>query len=274
MIEKYKDCKIIVSVSGGKDSTAMCLNLLEKGYSPEDFTRVFVDTGWEDRSTYDYLDYLEEKIGKITRIRAEVPVKEEDREKIEKIETLLGFPSAMVRYIYKNKMFPSGASKYCTRLLKIKPLKKFFKDLEEEPVNLVGIRREESIRRSTFLEWEYNDTFNCYTHRPLIDWKEQEVIDIHTRNNILPNNLYLKGFSRVGCYPCIYTRKKEISLLSEERIEVIRLMEKDLGITFFKQSDIDTMLEWSRTSQGGLQFELFDTRPPTCEKWGLCDMGL
>lgn len=274
MEERYKDNKIILSLSGGKDSTAMGLHLLEQGYKIGDFTPVFVDTGWEDSSTYEYLDYLENKLGKITRLKAEVPIREEDIEKVQKIEDLLGFESPMVRLIYKNKMFPSGARKWCTPLLKIEPLKKFFASLDSDAVNLVGIRREESPRRATYLEWEWNNTFDCYTHRPLIDWKESEVIDIHNRYQVLPNNLYLKGFSRVGCYPCIYTRKKEINLLTENRIEVIRLLEADIGNTYFKQGDIDSMLEWSKTSRGGKQYQLFNLNPPSCEKWGLCDMGL
>ena len=274
MIDRYQNNTLILSLSGGKDSTAMGLNLLEQGYKVGDFTPVFIDTGWEDTSTYEYLKYLEGKLGKITTLRAEVPIREEDRKKIQKIEDILGFLSPMVRLIYKNRMFPSGARKWCTPLLKIEPLKKFFSSLDSDAINLVGIRREESPRRSTYLEWEWSDAFDCYTHRPLIDWKEKEVIDIHNRNNVLPNNLYLKGFSRVGCFPCIYTRKKEIRLLTEKRIEVIRLLEKDIGHTYFKQGDIDTMLEWSRTSRGGKQFELFNNTPPSCEKWGLCDLGI
>lgn len=35
---------IVASVSGGKDSTAMCLWLQEQGL---EFTPVFLDTGWE-----------------------------------------------------------------------------------------------------------------------------------------------------------------------------------------------------------------------------------
>jgi 3'-phosphoadenosine 5'-phosphosulfate sulfotransferase (PAPS reductase)/FAD synthetase len=171
-------------------------------------------------------------------------------------------------------MFPSGARKWCTPLLKIEPLKKYFRNLEDDAINLVGIRRAESIRRASYTEWEYSEAFECYTHRPLIDWSEKQVIDIHTRNQIEPNNLYLKGFSRVGCYPCIYTKKKEISLLSQKRIEVIRILEKDIGNTYFKQADIDSMLEWSKTSRGGKQYQLFNLNPPSCEKWGLCDMGL
>ena len=35
---------LIVSVSGGKDSTAVCLRMFELGYTKDDFQRVFFDT--------------------------------------------------------------------------------------------------------------------------------------------------------------------------------------------------------------------------------------
>ena len=271
----YDDCDIIVSVSGGKDSTAMCLNLLENGYSKTDFRRVFADTGWEDQSTYEYLDYLEKTIGPIERVQAEVPIVEEFRESIEKVEKLLGFKSPMVRTAYKYKYLSNGHVKWCTRVLKIEPFVKFFDSLEADAVNLVGIRKEESARRSKMTEWEYNDNYDCWTHRPLLEWTEQQVIDIHHRFNVIPNQLYLNGFHRVGCYPCIFSRKDEIKRLSENRIEIIEILENDLSASFFKPPKpeifgIREVVRWSKTARGGSQYSLFDTEQPTCEKWGLC----
>lgn len=274
----YEDCEIVVSVSGGKDSTAMCLNLIEQGYSTSDFRRVFADTGWEDASTYEYLHYLEKTVGPIERIKLETPVVEEYRTSIEYIEHMLGFESAMVRQVYKQKCLPNGFQKWCTRLLKIKPFKQFFDSLEADAVNLVGIRKEESARRSKMEEWEYNDQFDCWTHRPLLDWTEQDVIDIHHRFNVLPNQLYLNGFSRVGCYPCVFSNKSELKHIGEQRIKIIEIMERDIGATLFKPLNEQTkgiraMIDWSKTSRGGKQYSLFDVNPPTCEKWGLCNFA-
>ena len=283
----YENKKIIVSVSGGKDSTAMCLNLLEKGFSKHDFICVFADTGWEHQSTYDYLNKLEKTIGKIERVKSEITVKEEHKEIIEQIEFELGFESPMIRRIIKNHFFPNRFQKWCTTDLKIKPIKKFFDSLEEDFLNLVGIRKEESPRRSKMKEWEYNDFFDCWVHRPLINWTEKEVIDIHHRFNLSPNKLYLNGSSRVGCYPCINSRKREIKLLDQNRIDIIRKLEQiinkidprdDLKHTFFSSKNgmimnIDQVYEWSKTTRGGKQLELFSMEEPTCVKWGMCDFG-
>ena len=230
----YKDCQIVVSVSGGKDSTAMCLNLLEQGYATTDFIRVFADTGWETQGTYEYLKYLEKTIGKITTIQAQIEINEDYRESIEKIESMLGFQSPMIRKAYQYKFMSNRFQKWCTRVLKIEPFVKFFDSLDADPVNLVGIRREESQRRSKMEEWEWNKNFDCWTHRPIIDWTEQQVIDIHHRFNLIPNRLYLDGFHRVGCYPCIYANKSEVKLVDEQRIQIIEILEKDLQGYFFK----------------------------------------
>lgn len=269
MIE-YENHRIIVSVSGGKDSTAMCLNLLENGYSTSDFERVFIDTGWENHQTYEYLSYLEKTVGPITYLRPDVDKPAQWSDRIDEIESLLGFTSPMVRLFYKNKIFPNGRVKYCTRLLKVETIAKYLKSFDEDVINLVGIRAEESARRASMTEWEYSDKYECDTHRPLLHWTESDVIDIHTRFNVLPNNLYLTGARRVGCYPCIYASKQDVRQLDADRIRIISMIESDLNASFFKTKTITEAYNWSLTARGGTQYMLFDGLPKPCEKWGLC----
>lgn len=58
----------IVSLSGGKDSTALWLHALEQGVN---VLPVFADTGNEHKQTYEYLEYLEKQLGPIQRIKAD-----------------------------------------------------------------------------------------------------------------------------------------------------------------------------------------------------------
>lgn len=204
-------------------------------------------------------------------------------------------------------MFPSRVLRFCTQDLKIKPFKKYFDSLDEDFVNAVGIRKAESEARSKMVEWEFNPGFDCETWRPIINFSEQDVIDLHRKHDIKPNPLYLKGASRVGCFPCIYARKNEIRYIAEnhpERIERIRALEGKVAEkvrakaeekgeavkylpTFFQAKGgaagredgsfpIDSVVEWSKTSRGGRQFELFsaDERDAGCMRWGLCETNL
>ena len=59
----------IVSVSGGKDSTALLLLAMER--QPENLEAVFADTGNEHQITYDYVRYLNDEVFPIRTVRAD-----------------------------------------------------------------------------------------------------------------------------------------------------------------------------------------------------------
>lgn len=211
--------KVVASISGGKDSAALSLWLHENGI---EHIRTFQDTGWEKAETLDYLrGELTAAIGPITELRAELQMRD---------------------LILKKVMFPSRQTRFCTQELKIKPMQKFLAELDADCVNAVGIRHEESDARASMPEWEWMDTFDCDVWRPLIHWTLQDVIDIHKRHNLKPNPLYLLGAERVGCWPCINSRKSELRLLAEtdpERVTEIAELEAQVGILARQRFDRD-----------------------------------
>ena len=272
--------RVVASVSGGKDSAAMSLYLRELGI---DHDRVFCDTGWEHRDTYTYLrGELTRVLGPIVEIRAE---------------------KQMVERIRERQMFPRRLRRFCTQELKVFPLQKHLAGYEAEVLNAVGIRSAESGSRAKMPEWECAPGFDCETWRPILAWSLDDVIAIHKRHGLAPNPLYLQGASRVGCWPCIYARKAEVRHIADTdpaRIDLIRALEAELTASararkpseLEKRSDgrawfqartggggepwpIDKVVQWSRTSRGGRQFELF---APTdgdagCMRWGLCEVA-
>lgn len=269
-----KDRPLVANISGGKDSTAMALLFIENNL---EFTPVFCDTGWEHEATYEYLNYLEKFVLKrtIKRLRNK-----------KYFQTEVGGYEEMV---LKDIFFPSNMIRKCTMDLKVYPQLDYMDEVRVQtgakPISAVGIRKEESQARSVLGEFEEKDESTIW--RPLIDWDFQKVVDIHKKHNVPPNPLYTKGFSRVGCFPCIFARKNEIKQAYHEnpaRFDRIRELEKtvkqlakdkgrkDAQYSFFKRGHVDEVLEWALKNDNQQLFE--EEYLSGCLTWGLCDSGL
>jgi len=256
--EKLDGRRLVVSVSGGKDSTACCLHLMELGYGPDDYDRIFFDTGWEHDFLYDYVENdLPAVVGPVTRLSAQIDLPDDVVAIAEKFEKMLGVDySSMVRLCLKKGMFPSRVRRWCTQHLKVYPARDYLLEREGQVINVVGIRAQESAARSMMLEWEHSGTFKCDVWRPLIDWSEEDVIGIHQRHGVRPCRLYLEqGSTRVGCYPCIFARKAELRAMSDytpERLEVLGELEK-----------VVMGMAATRYAAKGETFESLGYQPPT-----------
>ena len=217
----------LASVSGGKDSTAMCLYLKEQGI---EYRALHFDTGWEHPATVEYLrDVLPRYIGPI-EVHSREPDLDDEREAYAvELEEMLGWRSPFVRWTLKRGMFPSRVRRFCTQELKIFTVRDVMKAEHEAgrlPVNVVGIRAAESQARAKLPERELSTALDCMVWRPLIAWTERDVIDIHHRHGVPPNPLYLRGSRRVGCWPCIHANKADLRLLDEDRILIIERLEE------------------------------------------------
>lgn len=273
---------VVSSVSGGKDSTALILALREVDV-PSRY--VFANTQWEAQETYEYLDTLRLILG-IT------------------IDTV-GVAGGMVERIRHRAGFPARMQRWCTKELKLEPLRAYHDTLVSagiETASAMGIRSDESPSRALMAEWEDDDDWGGWVWRPLISWTVEDVIAIHRRHGVPMNPLYHLGHDRVGCYPCIYARKDEIRLVAEHaphRIATIRELESEvvqirarrneekpgryehMEGTFFQGrthrsgfAPIDTVVEWSKTANGGRQhslFSLFSVPTGGCMRWGMCE---
>lgn len=295
----------VISLSGGKDSTALWLYAIEQGVK---LMPVFADTGNEHEKTYEYLEYLERELGQIHRIKADFSkqilhkrevvqtkwrtdgVEEWIIEKALSVLHPTGNPFLDL-CIWKGR-FPSTRARFCTVELKVRPFfDHVYAPLLEEGKKVIswqGVRAAESLARSTLPEREGTpEGYEIY--RPLIKWSVDDVFATHDKHGIEPNPLYKLGMGRVGCMPCINCGKLELFEISRrfpeevERIaaweEIVKQASKRHGASFFADENgagIYDKVEWSKTSFGGMQYDLLKAiemeEVPLCSsQYGLCE---
>jgi 3'-phosphoadenosine 5'-phosphosulfate sulfotransferase (PAPS reductase)/FAD synthetase len=273
-----------IGVSGGKDSTALLLWAVhESGLPRESLHASFCDTGNEHKFTYDHVQMLAEKVFPIKTLKPERDFYELAQWK---------------------KRFPSPKARFCTQHLKMIPSRAHAYELcsEGRVMMLSGVRSDESEERSRLEEKGFDTFYGLEVWRPLLRWKFADVLAIHRRHGIPLNPLYSYGASRVGCFPCIMSRKSEIRTIAEnfpERIDAIRTAELSFdadgnGIsTFFPRKmtperfrsrpvhtkkkgtvhvpTIDDVVRWSKTERGGKQYDFNFERRACPSTFGACE---
>ena len=233
--------KHILQLSGGKDSTATMLWLIEKEI---EFEAVYCDTGFEAPETHNYIYQLAE------RFKFSVSFLEPKKDFFELAASKGRFPSIKARF--------------CTTELKVVPFIDWLLVKGGDYVIYQGIRAEESNARAAMnqvddyfssylvqygrgqkrpyqyakkrvLEW-LNEGNTAIVKRPIFNLSVDEVFALHKKFNLEPNPLYSQGLSRVGCWPCIMCRHSEVKLVAiidPKAIETIAIHEKEIGSTFF-----------------------------------------
>lgn len=187
----------ISTLSGGRDSTAMTVKLLEDGY-PLDHI-VFCDTGYELPEMYDYIDRLNHWLKwkfdrEITIIKASATIEEwafgriADNPRFKRPNQVRGLPMRI-------------GMDYCTRELKIKPVSTFAKSVSGDggfALYIGYVARENRQASGEADEYLY----------PLKEWGWNEPeVDEYLKEKCIYNELY-ENFSRTGCWLCPKQSKK------------------------------------------------------------------
>ena len=235
--------KHIISLSGGKDSTAMALYLNEN--EPRDYVFVCTPTGNELPYMVNHWNKLEHLLGKPLQ-RLYTP---------EKL-TLEGL-------IQKHQMIPNFWARFCTVILKVEPMLDLF--LKEKCISYVGLRADEESRKGIY-------GTKAEQRFPLrkMGWTVTDVW----------NYLDEKGITipeRTDCALCFHQRLGEwLNLLEKfpELYEVGERIEHDLKHTFRSKSrdsfpaalkDLRQEFERGRRPRGfKRQLELFPDRNEVC----------
>lgn len=338
--------KTLISMSGGKDSTAMALLAIELGASNLEF--VFADTGHEHTQTYEYIEYLRNKLNIDIQV-----VKADFSERIDtRRRNLAKMESTKTKYVRKldistGKMkkrrirgwnnkgrrraiaalnptgnpfldlcilkgrFPSTRARFCSQELKHLPILQLTNQWMAEGFDIEswqGVRADESASRSKLQQREECERKNYTTgaelsiYRPILNWTVEDVFAMHKKHGIEPNPLYKQGMGRVGCMPCIHCGKSELKEIADRfPDEIDRVYEWELlvrqaskrGESSFFAADktpegrlsasnklpgqyplIHQVVEWSRTTRGGMNYDLFmqANEEQMCSSlYGLCE---
>ncbi|MGG2098110.1 phosphoadenosine phosphosulfate reductase family protein [Acinetobacter haemolyticus] len=301
----------LVSISGGKDSTATLLLALER--KVPNLMAVFADTGNEQEITYQYVFDLEQKLGvPIFWVRAdfsnEIEAKRQrlirvargekvPRNKWSVAQAIRAIPHMnstgnpfLDLCIFKGR-FPSTKAAFCSTTLKRETIQyQVYFPLIEQGYRIIcwqGVRADESLDRAA-LPVSDNIGNGVTNYRPIHKWSAQDCFDMHKKYGIEPNPLYRHGMGRVGCMPCINCRKEELRAIADrfpEEIDRVEKWERMVGAasrrgsaTLFTSDKrghgIRELVEWSKTTHGGKHYDLIAMTEDTtvCSSvYGLCE---
>jgi len=191
----------ILSLSGGKDSTALALHIKEN--YPDIHSKieyVFYDTGCDLEETYTYLNKIKVFTGKpITYVKPE-----------RSFEDLF----------YKYKFLPSIFNRWCTLELKVKPSLKFLKNkiLNEsyDKIKLyVGIRADETFRKGVVLKSDFEKKHIEVVYPLIQDGLKKQDVEKILINSGINYPEYYKWRPRNGCPFCPFQSLYEWVMLFE-----------------------------------------------------------
>jgi len=138
----------VLALSGGKDSTAMALRLVEL-HPDIDFTPVCTPTGNEPEALFKHWELLEGMIGKpILHITGEF---------------------SLVGLIAKTRRLPNWRERWCTRMLKIEPYAAWLiqqKAKHNRVISYVGLRADEEEREGG----DYSNVPGVEMRFPMREW--------------------------------------------------------------------------------------------------------
>ena len=180
MLKTYGQGMAIASSFGAEDVV-----LIDMAVKLEPGARIFtLDTGRLNQETYALMDEIREKYD----IPLEVcfPDGDEVREMTEQHGFNLFYEDVELR-------------KLCCTVRKVRPLKAKLAELDAW---VCGLRREQSVTRTSIDKVERDHASGLIKVNPMADWSNSDVWDYIKANDVPYNKLHDKGFPSIGCASC------------------------------------------------------------------------
>ena len=186
--QKYEEEKIVISFSGGKDSTVVA-DLVINALANPSLVHIFGDTTLEFPTTMEYAErYRNSHRHAIFQV-----AKNEEQDFMSVCEDI-GPPARMMRWCCS--MFKTGP---ITRVLN-----NFYR--EQNILTFYGIRKAESLSRSKYNRVEGNSESVKIQKQtvasPIFFWKDIDIWLYILTKKIDFNEAYRRGYDRVGCWCC------------------------------------------------------------------------
>lgn len=264
-LDKTNDVTVIIAFSGGKDSVACVLHLLDLGFdkSKIELWHHEIDGGGENlfdwKCTPSYCQAFADAFGLPILfsyakggIEREILKKDELSQPVYFQQTAGGeyFKISPSKEASPNTRYKFPAvtanlqTRWCSSIAKIDVMAKAINNSERfKKANLLivsGERRLESTARSLYLEVEkyrsFSKTRKAINWKAIVTWTEMEVWDIMKKYSVQPHPCYELGWGRCSCQLCIFSQKntwKSIEELNPEKISRIAEIENQIGHTLY-----------------------------------------
>jgi len=252
---------IIVSFSGGKDSVACVLYLLELGVDPKriELWHQAVDGKpgrderfWDWPCTEGYCEAFAKAfgmkllfqwkdggyLGELTR--RNTPTASTTFQLLDGKELTTGGEGQPGTRLAFPAMSADLRTRWCSAYVKIDVAKKVFSNdprfsapqrgmRARRTLMLTGERREESGNRARYAntaDYASTQTRTVHQWRAVLGWFERDVWEIMEKFRVRPHPAYSLGWSRVSCLPCIFGNRDQWASVKEVTPEVFRRMVK------------------------------------------------
>lgn len=269
--------KYIVAFSGGKDSIACFLNLLDQGVPKEkiELWHHEID-GFDNEHFFDWpitKSYCEQFAkafqvpiyfsGKENGFKGEL-LRDNDPTEITYFETpqgikLAGGNGSLGTRRRFPQISPDLSVRWCSAYLKIDVCSMAIRNQDRfrgiKTCVISGERGEESPGRAKYavLEPDKADLrngkkFQRYVDRarPIRDWKESQVWEIIERYGVRVHPCYYLGYSRCSCMHCIFGNKDQFAtsaFIDAKGMGDIIVMEKEFGVTLKRNTDLQSLID-------------------------------